>query len=130
MKQTFISALCALLTFSYCASAADDPSIKDPARSEIQASMKKHVDDLTVDGTYHIYDPTAGRLHRLKLDKVHEGIVKKSDFYVSCADFTDASGKKFDLDFLVLRDGENFKIADAVVHAVDGEKRPYHLESK
>ncbi|HEV8184546.1 MAG TPA: hypothetical protein VGP40_01230 [Chthoniobacterales bacterium] len=66
----------------------------------------------------------------MKLDKLHEGIVKKADFYVSYADFTDASGKKFDLDFLVLRDGENFKIADAVVHAVDGEKRPYHLESK
>jgi hypothetical protein len=130
MKQTFISALCTLLTFSPCAFAADDPSIKDPARSEVQASMKKHVDDLTVDGTYHIYDPTVGRLHRLKFDKLHEGIVKKADFYVSCADFTDASGKKFDLDFLVLRDGENFKIADAVVHAVDGEKRPYQLESK
>ncbi|HEV8185510.1 MAG TPA: hypothetical protein VGP40_06105, partial [Chthoniobacterales bacterium] len=86
MKQTYISALCTLLTFSPCAFAADDPSIKDPARSEIQASMKKHVDDLTVDGTYHIYDPTAGRLHRLKFDKLHEGIVKKADFYVSCAD--------------------------------------------
>ncbi|HSH38177.1 MAG TPA: hypothetical protein VK993_05275 [Chthoniobacterales bacterium] len=41
MKQTFISALCALLTFSYCASAADDPSIKDPARSEVQGEHEK-----------------------------------------------------------------------------------------
>ena len=43
----------------------------------------------------------------LKLKKLHDGIVKKGDYYVSCADFEDANGNLVDMDFFVLtRDGE------------------------
>jgi len=31
---------------------------------------------------------------KLKLDRLQDGIVKKGDFYVSCADFFDRNGKK------------------------------------
>ena len=36
--------------------------------------------------------------------------------------------KKVDLDFLVIKDGDNLKTIQAVVHSVDGKKRKYHLE--
>ena len=64
----------------------------------------------------------------LKYDKLHEGIIKKSSFYVSCADFFDNNGRKVDLDFLVIKDSEQLKTIQAVIHSVDGKKRKYHLE--
>jgi hypothetical protein len=43
-------------------------------------------------------------------------------------DFYDRNGKKIDVDFLVLKDGEQLKTIQAVVHSVEGKKRQYHLE--
>jgi|TARA_B110000495_G_scaffold192771_1_gene197293 hypothetical protein len=60
---------------------------------------------------------------------LHKGVVKKGPFYVSCADFVDAKGRAYDLDFLVAGKGETLRVLQALVHSVDGEKRPYHLES-
>lgn len=109
--------------------AADDPSIKGKLRTNIQATMSQFINDHTVGQTFRIYDPVEGKLHKLKLDKLHEGIVKKGDFYVSCADFVDPrNGRKFDLDFLVIPDGDKLVATQAVIHSVDGKKRKYHLE--
>lgn len=108
--------------------AANDPSIKGELRTNINANMRDFIEAQTVDNSYRIYDPVEGKLHTLKLDKLHEGIVKKGNFYVSCADFTDAKGRKFDLDFLVLPDGDKLLTTQAVIHSVAGKKRKYHLE--
>lgn len=110
-------------------SAADDPSIKGSLRENIKSSMMLFIKNNMIDDTYILYDSVDGRLLNLKLDKLHEGIVKKREFYVSCADFYDTDGKKIDVDFLVIKDGEQIKTLQAVVHSVDGRKRQYHLES-
>jgi hypothetical protein len=107
--------------------AGDDPSIKGQMRTGIQAAMNEHIKDNMVDGRYAIYDAEKGELKWLTLDKLHEGIVKKGDFYVSCADFVDAQGKKYDIDYLVAKEG-SYRVLEAVVHAEDGKKRKYHLE--
>ena len=109
--------------------AADDRSIKGALRENIKASMMSFIENRMVSDEFIIYDAAKGKLLRLKFDKLHEGIVKKGDFYVSCADFYDQKGKKVDLDFLVISNGDNLQTIQAVVHAVDGKKRKYHLES-
>lgn len=109
--------------------AADDPSIKGDLRQSIMDSMMTYIENRLVNDTFYIYDSSQGKLLKLKYDKLHEGIVKKGEFYVSCADFYDSSGKKIDLDFLVVKDGSELKTIQAVVHAVDGKKRKYHLET-
>ncbi len=109
--------------------AADDPSIKGNLRTNIKASMSDFINGQTIDNNYRIYDPIEGKLQKLKFDYLHEGIVKKGDFYVSCANFVDAkNGRKFDLDFLVLPDGDKLVATQAIIHSVDGKKRKYHLE--
>ena len=108
--------------------AADDPSIKGVLREDIKASMMSFIDSTMISDTYYIYDAVGGRLLELKFAKLHEGIVKKGDFYVSCADFIDKNGTKVDIDFLVIKDGDNLKTIQAVVHSLDGKKRKYHLE--
>ena len=118
------------LIFATSALAADDPSIKGSLRQNIQASMNEYIDHQSIDGTLYVYDAVDGKLLKLKLDKLHEGIVKKGDFYVSCADFTDQQGRTIDIDFMVREKGGDLITTQALVHSVDGKKRKYHLESK
>jgi hypothetical protein len=80
-------------------------------------------------GIFFIYDAPQGRLLKLRFDKLHKGIVKRGDFFVSCTDFYTSTGQKIDLDFLVLKDGNQLKTIQAVVHSIDGNKRKYHLEA-
>ncbi len=108
---------------------ANDPSIKGDLRKQITASMNQFINQQTIDGTFYLYDAIDGKLLLLKFDALHEGIVTRSDFFISCADFTDQKGRKIDIDFLVLPGGKGLKTTQAIVHSVDGNKRKYHLES-
>jgi hypothetical protein len=119
-----------ILTLGLAARAGDDPSIKGDLRVRIQAAMNTYVASQTINGVFRVYDPVEGRLLRLKFKALHSGIVRKGDFYVSCADFVDQAGRRIDLDFLVLPDGRALRATQALVHSVDGKKRAYHLESK
>lgn len=108
--------------------AADDPSIQGKDRTESQNAMKEYVNNNSMDGKFIIYDGMKGKLLKLKYEDVHEGIVKKGDFFVSCADFVDPSGNKYDIDFLVAEKEGNFAVFQALVHKVNGKKREYLVE--
>ena len=109
--------------------AADDPSIKGDKRTKIQAAMSEMIERNTVDGVYSLYDPVKEELHHLDLVELHDGIVKKGNYYVSCADFRNSEGKLLDLDFLVLEKDGGFIATQAVIHKADNKKRKYHLEN-
>jgi len=126
-KIAFCLSLGLLVTFA--AHAADDPSIKGQLRTDIQGAMQGYIDHQTIDGAYRLYDPVDGRLLHLEKANLHAGIVKKGEFYVSCADFTDQNGRKIGVDFLVLDAGSEVRAVQGFVHKVDGEKRPYDLEN-
>jgi hypothetical protein len=108
--------------------AGDDPSIKGETRTGVQKAMQEHIVQTTIGDRYIIYDAVAGDLKELKFEELHKGIVKKGEFYVSCADFVDAQGKKYDLDFLVAEKEGSLRVFQALVHSIDGKKRAYHLE--
>jgi hypothetical protein len=132
LHKTLVWSLAAIFSLSIAAAtvafAADDPSIKGPLRTNIKASMMFFIESTMINDTYYIYDAVGGKILELKFAKLHEGVVKKGDFYVSCADFVDKKGTKVDLDFLVIKDGDNLQTIQAVVHSLDGKKRKYHLE--
>ena len=108
---------------------ADDPSIKGEKRTGIQAAMTEHITNNSVDGRYILYDPVDDKVLKLKLDDLHDGIVKKSDYYVSCADFTSTNGTYYDLDFMVVEKDGEYKALQGFVHKVGKDKRKYHLEN-
>ncbi len=120
-----------LMMMSIAASAfgADDPSIKGEKRTGIQAAMTAHIKDNSVDGHYVLYDPIDDKILKLKLDDLHDGIVKKSDYYVSCADFTSSNGTYYDLDFMVVEKDGEYRALQGFVHKVGENKRKYHLEN-
>ena len=110
------------------ARAADDPSIKGDLRTNVHEAMNQFVADQTVDGVVRLYDAVDGKLLSLESYELHSGIVKKGEFYVSCADFVDQDGRKIDVDFLVLPKNGKLQTTQAIVHSVAGKKRKYHLE--
>ncbi len=123
-----VFALIIFTGFAVPVMAADDPSIKDPLRTEIQGSMNGHIKQSTLNNSYIIYDSSDKKLYELTFKELHSGIVKKGDFYVSCADFTDPEGNLYDIDFLVGESQGNLQVYQAILHKVNGVKRPYDLE--
>jgi hypothetical protein len=128
MTQRWIVGLAVLCTLVPLVQAADDPGIPAEVKSHAQTAMRQTIDDSTVNGQYLLYDPVSGELKRLTFAKLHDGVVKKGEFYVSCADFTDAKGSTYDVDFLVAEADGRYKAVDAFVHAINGQKRAYHLD--
>jgi hypothetical protein len=110
--------------------AGDDSSIQGDRRSGIQRAMTSFVEVQAQDGRLLHYDPVADRLVRLRLVELHSGIVQKGGFNVSCADFTDEAGVVYDMDFLVLEGPGGYRVNQAIVHSVAGQKREYHLEKQ
>jgi len=117
-----------LLVLSGFIQAGDDPSIKGNLRDNIKASMNHYIAGQTINGRMYLFDALQGKLLKMELVELHEGIVKKGDFYVSCADFIDQHGTAIDVDFLVRPKREQLITTQAIVHSVDGNKRKYHLE--
>ncbi|MCG8591118.1 MAG: hypothetical protein MJE66_17640, partial [Proteobacteria bacterium] len=109
----------ALACVAFTAQAADDPSIRGDERTGIHKAMRDFIADQQGGGdTWLHYDPVNGQLLRLRLKELHDGIVKKGDFFVSCADFVDPQGTKVDLDFLVLPTPDGYRVNQAIVHKV------------
>ena len=133
MSRTVVAiawgALALILLGGGAATAADDPSIQGATREGVQRAMRDFIaaQKGNRDWLLH-YDPVAGDLLRLELVEVHEGIVSKGHFFVSCADFADERGRAYDVDFLVVPSAEGFRVNQAIVHKVDGKKRKYHVE--
>lgn len=108
--------------------AGNDPSIKGQQRLDIKTAMGVHISSNSLSGKFVIFDDQKGVIKKLTLKELHEGVVKKGDYYVSCADFVDASGKLYDLDFLVANKAGKYQVIQSLVHAVGGKKRKYHVE--
>lgn len=127
-KIALFSGIMLASSLSSQALAANDPNIKGDLRTNIQQSMNHFINHQSIDGAMYVYDSVDGKLLKLKLDELHSGIVKKGDFYVSCADFKDQHGRKIDIDFMVRPSDGKLITTQALVHSVDGKKRKYHLE--
>jgi hypothetical protein len=128
MKKVVASIIFMLLSITLVVFAGNDPSIKGEQRQSIQKAMQKHVNDNTVNGNYYIYDALTNDVKSLKYKKLHSGIVKKENFYVSCTDFTDDMGKPYDMDLLVAENNGSYKVVDSILHKVDGEERNYETK--
>ena len=128
MKRMIGTLTVLILASGVTALSGDDPSIQGKTRTGVQQAMEKHIAENSIHGTYYIYDTATDHVRKLNFKELHKGIVKKGEYYVSCADFVDPSGQTLDLDFLVLEDHGAFKAVQAVIHKADGKKRPYHLE--
>ena len=129
----FIPAIFSTILITFAATfptfAANDPSIKGNLRHNIIDSMNQYIQTQSIDKTMYVYDAVDGKLLKLTLDELHDGVVNKSGFYVSCADFKYQYGRNFDVDFLVRPAYKSLVTTQALIHSVNGNKRQYHLET-
>ncbi len=117
-----------LMLVSLFSLAANDPSINGELRQNIQQAMSNHIKTNKINEKYALYDEKKGKVLKLQLAQLHEGIVSKGDYYVSCADFTDDNGQTVDVDFMVSGTGNELSVYQAIIHKDDDGKRKYHLE--
>ena len=127
MKRMLTVLIAMTLMMGLSIHAADDPSIEGATRKGIQKAMNDHIQANKVDTKYVIYDAVANKLLKLDYDYLHDGIIKKGGFYVSCADFNDNTGTTYDIDILAVEQNGTFKVVDTIVHKVGDEKRTYTL---
>ena len=116
-----------LLLISNTINAANPLPIPDKLKINIQNAMKEYISEQTFDEKLYVFDAIQNKLLKLKFKKLHPGVVKDGDFYLSCADFVDQNGKKVDLDFMVKSTGDMHITTQSIVHAVEGKYRPYHV---
>lgn len=128
MKGSFFIFL-AVLMISGTVYAGDDPSISRETKDKVQIAMTAHVNALMAKngGSYPIFDPDSRKVVQLQFSKLHTGVVVKGSqgkYFISCADFTNESGIKYDLDFLV---SVNLEVVETLVHKKDGVKQHYSV---
>lgn len=126
MKRIILFFLCFLLLPSMLY-AGDAPNIPSGVKAKVQTAMLAHVNALLAKngGSYPIFDPGIREVVQLNFKDLHKGVVVKGSqgkYYISCADFTDQKGGKYDLDFLV---STNFEVVETLVHKKNGEKIHY-----
>jgi hypothetical protein len=106
-----------------------NPKVKAETLDTIQKLMLKHIKDHAIKGIYLFYDAVTDELLRLKFKEAHSGVFAAGEeFYASCMHFTDSEGTLYDLDVLVAEEDGKFRVLQTIVHSVDEQKRPYHLE--
>ena len=122
------------LTFALILGLFAIPAIAGGANSEVQDAMKRYVNSNTSEkGLFPLV--YQGKILQLKLatsekypDGFHSGVKNEGSLYTSCADFVEpATGKKFDIDFLVNKMEGKYHVVQPIVHSVDGKKNPYDL---
>ena len=112
--RTGIRALGALIV-TLCVAATPAWAIGLNDKVNLQASMQRHIDTLTVNGAYLHFDPAAGEVQRLHPVTAHPVIMQMGDNFVLCFDFKDDAGKDVAVDFYMARKGKSFVVFHAAV---------------
>lgn len=123
MKKLLILTLIAVFSFTFAAMAAK------PEKEPVLKALQEFIDAQIIDGAFPLYDAVTDDLLLLSFKEIHDATMRlNGGFIATCADFTDKDGTVYDIDFLVAEKGDGYRVLQAVVHSVDGEKREYHLE--
>ena len=134
MKKIIALTLVVFFSVTLSVSAQDsagtlNPTVKAETLETIQKLMLKHIEEHSIKGIYLLYDAVTDELLRLKFKGVHSDVLTVGgEFYASCILFTDSEETMYDLDVLVVEDDGKFRVLQTIVHSVEEQKRPYHLE--
>jgi hypothetical protein len=105
-----------------------------PVKAKVQGAMVSYVNEVIQQNGFF---PIAyqGEILKLKLHKTekypnafHAGVQIKGNLYASCADFIDSKGNKYDVDFIVSKTKNGFRVVQPLVHSINGKKNKYDLD--
>lgn len=102
------------------------PSVAKVSIDEIEAGIKKYIDEETAksDGYFHVRDSV--RELRMKLVRVHTEYLSNlgPGSHFACVDLADVSGDVYDVDFFLEGDPGNMNVTETSVHKLNG--KPYY----
>lgn len=122
--------LSSMLTLSLAAVgwAGDDKTIPVSEKEKIKATMVDYIKaNSTRNGNLLVLDSRKGKTIALTFDHVHAGIEKHADGFIACVDMLDRK-TVVDLDFVVSREGEDYRVSKIAIHQVAGVNREGHLD--
>jgi hypothetical protein len=128
MKKILIAILA--IHFMCAGWALADTGIVETHRDAIQTAMANHIKDVSDkngNGMFPIFDPGQRTVVQLKFDRFHGSVEIKGrnyPYFISCADFTDKNGTKYDLDFLV---SKNHHVVAVLIHSINNKKTKYDI---
>jgi len=128
MKKILLTMLA--IHFMWAGWALADSGIVETHRDAIQTAMKNHIKDVSDkngNGMFPIFNPSQRTVIQLKFDRFHDSVeIKGRDYpyFISCADFTDKNGVKYDLDFLV---SKNHEVVAVLIHSINNKKTKYDI---
>lgn len=127
MKIVILSLMLTLLMGSL-GFAGDDRGIPVSEKDKIKATMVDYIkDNSTRQGNFLLLDPETKTTRALRYDRIHQGVVKHNDGFLTCVDMIDG-GIIVDVDFIVsMADGE-YRVSKIAIHKVDRVKRKGHLK--
>jgi len=102
---------------------SDHDLLMETRKGDMQAAMVEYIKSNSVDEVFELKDETTGKTRKLSYLDLHDGVGMKDGKHYSCADFKDLdSGEMLDVDIYVDIINDDFKVVDAVIHKVDGQK--------
>jgi hypothetical protein len=113
-----------------CSSVWAHEGISTSHRDAIQKAMSNHIQqvmDQNGNGKFPIFDHSERTIIQLKFDYLHDSVEimgRENPYFVTCADFVDSDGVRYDLDFLV---SKNHEVVAVLIHAKKGIKIPYDI---
>jgi len=128
MKKLLITVLA--VHFMWAGVALADNGIAESHRDAIQTAMGNHIKDVSEkngNGLFPVFDPGQRTVVQLKFDQFHDSVeIKGRDYpyFISCADFKDKTGVKYDLDFLV---SKNHAVVAVLIHSINNKKTKYDI---
>jgi len=128
MRRFVLAGIVAAMVAAPALAAMEPVALAPSDEAAIQGAMDAFIKDHMHDGHYTVYDALGAGTVPLTFKQIHEGVRMIGGFYVSCIDFVDAKGTLYDIDLMVARDGDHYKVFQDLIHAVGGERRAYHNE--
>lgn len=126
--STFVLAFVAAVFLSASAFAGDNLTIPEAEKNKIKAAMVNYIKgNSTSNGIFLIQDEKIKKVRELKFDYVHKGVVKHNDGFLACVDMLEEKSV-LDVDFIVNKVGDEYKVSKVAIHNVDGIKRKGHLD--
>ena len=118
MRDLMIMKLGILLMLSLTVlGSCTDGKISTDEKANVQTAMKEYVDaKLEMDkNAYRIGDK------RGTFDYLHEGVKKKGDMYISCADVK-VGNDVYDIDYFVKKENGEYSVVKETLHKINKEE--------
>lgn len=96
-------------------------ALDEAAKTQVRNAIQQYVErDVKLKESFLVLDPRTGEPLRLAFDNVHAGVKPHENGHLACVDFKDRAGKVHDVDVVVGKAGDAWRVEKVFLHKVEG----------